>query len=143
MLLSELGKSLFEIEVPFAGKNQDYSELLNQGRRSPVTHSIPPVLLGAVKAPMVRFLELILLTATQAALIWEEPESHNVSHYRVTVRYADATEPWTFVTTTEHSPVEFTGPKSGEVRCIVQTVMRNGYTSALEDSPSVTGELTV
>lgn len=130
---------LFDIPVEHPLPRQ-YQQLLNQGRRSPVSSSVPPVLFGKSKAPYVQKLELVLIDATHPALYWEEPDVPNISHYNVYVRFAD-TGAWVFQTAVEHSPAQFAAPTSGEVRCIVQTVMRNGYTSSLEDSPSATGIL--
>ena len=135
---------LFDIEQPLPGAPtlRSIQQVMNQNRRSPVSTAVPPLLFGTNKAPYVQKLELKMIDATHPALHWEEPDPRNVSHYNVFIRYADSSQ-WVFAIRVEHSPADFRAPVTGDARMVVQTVMRNGYTSALEDSPSVTGALTV
>ena len=110
-------------------------------------YTLPPRQFGEFRVPFVSGLRIIrtqpFFGETQFTLVWNDPNSPNVSHYNVFAygAFADNQQP-VGPTSVQSSPCIFRIPASvngTRITFVVQTVLTNGQTSILDRSPSVTG----
>ena len=133
------------------GKEQGYAlERLINPRGAAEGSTLPPRQRGRSRVPRVTNLTnprtQTWMGGTQFTLIWDEPEvSRNaISHFNIyVINLLDANEaplgPWTAA----RSPAEIYIPIRQQTPCtlIVQTVLKNGLVSNLNDSPAISGYL--
>ena len=124
--------------------NNQLLQLFSQNQQSPLGNSAPPAVFGAVPAPLVTGLQVTKRTAgtwfVQFSLTFEEPLNVGVSHYNVYARrVANKNESRALVASAQGSPVEFLliADQAADLSFTVTTVMKAGYESPVEGSPTV------
>lgn len=113
---------------------------------------MPPQLKGGIRVPFVQNLKILRAenysAGTQFTLSWDSPEYNptvQISHYTIYVKSINSGQAEVSQTpvTVKNSPAIIKVDSSNATRAImtVQTVLKNGQTSNVDESPTVVGKV--
>lgn len=130
--------------------DQDQDFILGRIRNQTNTGSgsvVPPKMLSGVSVPVVNHFRVVkrefYFGGTEFTLAWEEPEDKqgNLSHFHIYAVGAMNSKQPIGPITTRRSPVQvrIVNQESKIITFKIQTVLKNGYSTEINDSPTCTG----